>query len=1692
MILNNAPAVLNGTDDLKHTITMTFDEVVKAGTGSIIIYNAIDNTVFENIDVTSSKVWFGTASDQPGLVKIMPATKLASSKSYYIKLVSGVIVDGSGNKFGGYTLNSQWNFTAVDYIAPVPTWSAPAHAGLLQSGETVTVSFDENISGVTSADVIVEKNNVVLAGFTKTVNANNITVTGPWEPNSTYVVKVLANKVKDGSNNYITKELHKSYSTDSWDVPFGTFIPAGGTITSSKTIKVEFSEAIVLSNGTAITNDNIASLFTVIQNGGSLVDFTATWNTSEAKPYVVITPVAPWVSGKSYTITLSAGYKDLNVYGGANPATQIVSASFTVEDTTAPTVNFDFTKTNVSVTPSLKIDFSKVLDGATTASLVNNAVTLRVGSATGAIVNTSVSETVTDKTYNVIPSVSLQPGATYYLAVADKAVADPSGNENVGKSTTFVTASAPELVSVTPAHESTNVVASSINSISLTFGEAVKAGTLSGAAVALQVFEWTGSTWSSTATASCNVGTITFVGNSATFPLTGSLLSEKKYSFSVVAGAVTDVDNNNSKAVAVGDYYFTTKDVTAPVVSSIVVPATTTTPAADENLSKAIEITYNEPVKRGIGTISIMGASPSTFSQIIDVNSTLVSIDETDNRIIRIAHNKFTPTTGYTLLFNGTGVFEDLAGVDGAVVTATFTTASNAGPNFILSQSFPVDGSDNNAIGSDLILKFDENIAILDGNKRVIVSKETSPGVWSEAQSYRLNETNVTVTGNQINVALVDLLTDSHYKVDLEVGAVKDVIDGTGSNAAVSGLDFFTGDANGPVATFTVAGTLDNGNMVKVDRTANIVITFNEAARHINPAAAAITSLDIVDETSTSTVSTARVVRLALGSPTDANVGIHMEASIDAAKKVITIPASTITGYSASNNQQYTIFVSNVEDALGHDGLTQSYTFTIDDYTAPVTTSTITENKLGTQVVLSLTSNEKAIAYYQLLANNATAPTAAALKANGTVVNINSTTDPTKVTIPTSAGTEYDLYIVAQDIVRNTLQAAVTKIDLRTADISAPVVSVYGDNGSTSIDPAVDKTFTVTFGSDIQLKPGKDVYIYNADNNALVAKGSSLTVTTTSGNPRLFKFTVPATTNLPSNGSFYINLDKGIVADLDGTLPVPNTDGTVVNEYAGLYNATTYTFKTKDNQAPYIANALPYGTTESGTIESGIEVKETLPAQNIVITFNEDVTTGSIGAGDIVLKEVDSASPTTTYVKEVILLTNSATATLSGKVLTINPVMDLKGSTTYQLDLKVGIVKDASSNSNGFTSFRFTVKDVVAPTASFIASSTNYALTKEPIKLDETLKVKFSENVYLLDKSIIALADVDSLVTLTDAAGKKLAFTTTGLTPTMWTIDPDANFKSNSTYTLSFGEIVSDLAGNHLSTQSVTFTTKTTDSPDIIFAPVNATKDVAQGINITITSSRGLVQEDPTGSVAAGFFSPIENSELKNYVHLGTSATNNDVAFAATIDADKKVITIDPVVALASGTKYYLTFDPLGFGSTSTSTSDGVAGSYADLVDNGNIKVVVSSSITNGTANQAEFTVVDYIAPVLATNTDGSVKLTPNDNYLYSDKKLTLEFNEEVIPGTGDVKIYRQDGTLAETIPASALTVNANNKKIIEINPSALSRENNMQYYVIVPEGVIVDKSSLANKFAGLLDNTKWIYSTADTSKTCCCYLLTC
>ena len=1709
----------NSLADGHGTVSLTFTENVKAGAGNVILKNANDNSIVESVDIKSTSVLFKAASGSPDdatdMVVVKFSKKLDSSTRYYITIASGVILDNAGNKYAGISNSTTWYFVTKDVVAPTVAFSSTkSTTGLLGKSETVTITFSEPVqsSVAASAAVRVEKDNELqntkfdisykINSDSKIVGINIVPNgvagrTDAWLENSKYVIRLLKNTISDISTNTITTEQVKSYSTDSYEAPFAyndkdnkVWYSEPKSIKPTDNITFYFNEPVELLGGGAISTDNISSLLSLNLEGGASVPFTATYDATNG--LVTIDPVADLSSSSVYVLNILDGYQDFKKIGGANSGAAYTK-KYKTTDTVAPTLAFDFDKTNVSVSPNLVVKFSEPVNG-----VIGNQVTLRKGDANGSYIPVTLSGSTGSQTYTFTPSATLEKGTTYYLSFAAGVVEDLARNKNVGNSTSFVTLSNPYLVSSVPAHKAENVK-EDLSAVTLTFSENVKSTSATGKAVQLL-------DESNSEIAYAFNSDLVFVGKTVSFNLTfpsgSSFTSGNKYHFFIDGTYISSVTNNDAETVGGNDYYFTIRDFKNPKLEALVAPA-----VDPDKLSDPLVLKFNEKVAKGIGTIVIQRVDIlSQPQQVIDVNSANVSISVDEPQNVSISHSAFIPSTSTSspTVYQVTvskGAIVDKSGNKFAGLTYTstessaiavggsnsstvinsgnqwyFSTALNQGPIWDKVASTPAvtlnsfDHStvftDNVSTSTNLVIAFTTPISIATNTATISIYEGNAL-----SQQYKLNEPNVSVSGKTITVKLNTLVANKTYSVALDADAVKDAYGSTNTAITLGDWSFYTFNKNGPIPTVAVDGIYSKTtvpNWTSVKRSSNIVITFDDPIRKIDDSA--ISGSDIPGSIVTITTTTGGAI---VPSYT---------ANISSDKKTITINADSFDQPLTSSGY-YKIVVQNVEDTSGNLVQTNQFEFQVGDYSGPLGKLApnkgfdVVENYKGTEVKVKFNYDENATAYYKLLGEFETI-SVKDLVSSGTPVSVTEDADPaTSVVIPTSEGTRYKLAVVAVDLVNSTPQDGVESMTVQTADVTVPTVVEYGNNGKLDVNPKSSIKLSLKFSDPVQRGSG-NLYVFDSNNVLITSVEASSASITYSTDSKTVSYTLAAYT-LGSATSYYVVVDKGFVKDLDSTKPFPNKDVTSangekdVNLYPGFSNNSTYTFTTKDADAPVVKNVTP-------RVNGGLGISSASnanPTSNIVLTFNENVKLGSKAGlgGDIqIIKPGVGLSE--------LILANSSQVTISDKTVTIDPQVNfVENIGTYTVTINDKVFSDLSGNETASLTWNFDVNDVVAPVVGFYVG-TDYTSTKKisdgNIDPTKNLIIKFIdpstsklESVRLIDNSGFIADDLDTLISLVDASGVKVPFTIGTYSPTVITVVPKTGaLKSDSNYTLSFGSVFEDYSNNAISAQSISFKTKITDSPVIVFAPVNGSKELDKNVNFVITSSRSLVKADPT-QTEPGYFQPLVSGDLVDYIHLGTSPTGNEVKFKATIDADKKVITIDPIADLESGTKYYLTFAPQGFTSTITNTYDNALNKKADIVDNSNIPVTVDALITNGTANQIEVTIVDYIAPYLVGD-----KLVPSKDYLDSDAKLQLVFNEPVVPGTGSIKIYNKDGSIAETIAASALTVNSDNDNIIEINP-ALARSNNSEYYVNIPEGAIVDKSS--NKFAGFVDNTTWIYYTA-------------
>ena len=119
-------------------LTVTFNEPVQAGTGTITIYLSSNDSVVESVSVAAPNV-----SVAGSTLSLNPSADLFEGTSYYVELASGIVEDLTGNPFAGLSGSGSWNFTSVSGSLPPDIAYYTPVAGL--TGNTLQVQLEQII-----------------------------------------------------------------------------------------------------------------------------------------------------------------------------------------------------------------------------------------------------------------------------------------------------------------------------------------------------------------------------------------------------------------------------------------------------------------------------------------------------------------------------------------------------------------------------------------------------------------------------------------------------------------------------------------------------------------------------------------------------------------------------------------------------------------------------------------------------------------------------------------------------------------------------------------------------------------------------------------------------------------------------------------------------------------------------------------------------------------------------------------------------------------------------------------------------------------------------------------------------------------------------------------------------------------------------------------------------------------------------------------------------------------------------------------------------------------------------------------------------------------------------------------------------------------------------------------------------------
>jgi methionine-rich copper-binding protein CopC len=421
-----------GAPNINPQLQLTFDRVVRRGTGDVVIRRLSDNTVISNVEVRSAQV-----NIVNNTVFVNFNVTLQELTDYYVEVAPTAFADELGNAFAGITGNSTWNFTTRENVVPTLVSLSPAdNSTNVAVGADLKLTFSENVFAGTgkiqllspSGDVVIESFDVKSSTqLTFTADSLTINPTNDLLPGKVYFLRVPNGAIVDVyGNKYVgfTQRSIYNFETAPTDPVVVSFSPTDNKLNvpvDSKLV-VTFSEPIQLGTaGNVIITDSAGTVFATYDVATAPAELIISGST------LTIDPATDFAASKGYFVTITAGaITDTTSAAFAGIAnTQTWNFYTGSSDTTAPTVTSIIpadNATNVTKAAPIVLEFSEdVVPGVGFITIFNattDAIVTKIDVTSAQVVVTG--KTVTVDAQNKLP----EDGGKYYVLVSPGAFQD--------------------------------------------------------------------------------------------------------------------------------------------------------------------------------------------------------------------------------------------------------------------------------------------------------------------------------------------------------------------------------------------------------------------------------------------------------------------------------------------------------------------------------------------------------------------------------------------------------------------------------------------------------------------------------------------------------------------------------------------------------------------------------------------------------------------------------------------------------------------------------------------------------------------------------------------------------------------------------------------------------------------------------------------------------------------------------------------------------------------------------------------------------------------------------------------------------------------------------------------------------------------------------------------------------------------
>ncbi|WNZ78698.1 Ig-like domain-containing protein [Pseudomonas sp. P105] len=1514
-------------------VTITFSEAVSG-------FTAADLTV-ANGSIS------GLSSSDGGITWTATFTPDAAitDTSNLIVLNNTGVADLNGNAGVGTTNSNNY---AIDTLRPTATIVVSDTA--LRVGETsvVTITFNEAVSGFTTADLTVANGSVT--GLSS--SDGGITWTGTLTPSAsisdtTNLITLNNTGIADLSGNVGTG------TTDSNNYAIDTLRPTATIVVADTALNVGETSLVTITFSEAVTGFTLADL--TVANGSlsglSSSDGGITWTAT-------LTPSASISDATNLIILANTGVAD----AAGNTGSGTTSSNNYAVDTQRPTASIVVADTALSVgeTSLVTITFNEAVTGFTAADLtVANGTITGLSSGDGGITWTGT----------LTPSASVSDTSNL-ITLDNTGVADAAGNVGTGTtdSNNYAIDTARPTATIVVADSTLGVGETSL--VTITFSEAVTGFTLADLTVANGSLSGLSTsdniTYTATFTPSVGVSDST---NLVTLNNTG-----------VVDGA----GNTGSGTTDSNNYAVDTLRPTATIVVADTALSVGETSLVTITFSEAVSGFDNSDLSVANGTLSAVSSSDggltwtATFTPALGVTDTSNVITLNNTGVSDAAGNSGTGTTNSnnyqvdTNVPTATIVIADttLSIGETSLVTVTFNSAVSGFDNSDLTVSNGTLSTMSSTDGGvtwtatftpSASISDTSNVITLDNTGLINGAGNAGVGT-TDSNNYAVDTVRPTATIVVADTAIAAGETSLVTITFSEAVTAFTSADLTVANGVISGLSSSDGGITW-TATFTpTAGVTDTSNVISlnsggiVDLAGNVNVGATDSNNYAldteRPSATIVladSSLS-VGETSLVTITFSEAVTGFTNADLSvANGTLSAVSSSDGGLTWTAVFTPTLGVRDTSN----LIILDNtgVSDAAGNSGTgtTNSANYAIDTQ-VPTATIVVADTSLsiGETSQVTITFNEAVSGF-----DNSDLTVS-----NGTLSNVSSTDGGvtwTATFTPSASITDTSNLITLDNtgVINVSGNAGVGTTDSNNyaIDTVRPTATIVV--ADTAIAAGETSLVTITFSEAVTGFTDADLTVANGTLSGLSSSDGGITWTAT--------FTPAAGITDTSN---VITLANGGVADLAG------------NAGSGTTDSNNYSI---DSQRPTATIVL-----SDSVLKPGETAQVTITFSEAVTGFsNADLsvangTLSAVSSNDGGLTWTATFTPTlgVTDATNLISLDNTGVSDAAG-----NTGTGSTDSANYAVETRVPtatiVVADSalrigetsqvtitfSEAVSGFDNSDLTISNGTLSNVSSSDGGVTWTATFTP-----TTNINDTSNLISLDTSGVVNASGNSGVGMVDSNNYAIDTVRPGATITVG--DTSLGIGQSTTVTISFTEAVSGFDLSDLSvangvlsnlasndggltwTATLTPTAGVNDATNLILLDASNVQDLAgnAGVGIAISSNYALDATRPTATIVVAdpnltvgettqvtftFSEPVTDFDLSDL-----SVTNGELTNLTTSDGGLTwTATFTPTVNLTDPSNF------IALDTSNVSDLTGNAGASVAVSNNYAIDTVVSNDV---------------------------------------------------------------------------------------------------------------------------------------------------